>query len=198
MKGWVGLVGWPVADGLLTLVVTHQLQVERRTLRTRNVRQSESDVLPLCHATNCRRTVLQVHTLTTPARQAGTVYTVQLVARCRDWLGLVPGGRTDTPDVRGVLITYWLWQLPGDCRPSLSAIVGRFVCIYCSLGWGDSYRPTSRGGARATEGANACITYCREQFNFELPSVILARHTSLFLDKLRHCDNCLIKNVMRT
>jgi len=42
------------------------------------------------------------------------------------------------------------------------------------------------------------ITYCREQFNFELPSVILARHTSLFLDKLRHCDNYLIKNVMRT
>jgi len=38
-------------------------------------------------------------------------------------------------------------------------------------------------------------TYCREQFNFELPSVILARRTSLFLDKLRHCDNCLIKNV---
>jgi len=31
------------------------------------------------------------------------------------------------------------------------------------------------------------ITYCRKQFNFELPSVILARHTSLFLDKLRHC-----------
>jgi len=42
------------------------------------------------------------------------------------------------------------------------------------------------------------IAYCREQFNFELPSVILARHTSLFLDKLRHCDNCSIKNVMRT
>jgi len=42
------------------------------------------------------------------------------------------------------------------------------------------------------------ITYCREQFNFELPSVILASHTSLFLDKLRHCDNCLIKNIMRT
>jgi len=41
------------------------------------------------------------------------------------------------------------------------------------------------------------ITYCREQLNFELPSVILARHTSLFLDKLRHCDNCLIKNVVR-
>jgi len=41
-------------------------------------------------------------------------------------------------------------------------------------------------------------TYCREQFNSELPSVILARHTSLFLDELRHCDKYLIKNVMRT
>jgi len=28
------------------------------------------------------------------------------------------------------------------------------------------------------------ITYCREQFNFELPSVILAQHTSLFFAKL--------------
>ena len=37
------------------------------------------------------------------------------------------------------------------------------------------------------------ITYCREQFDLELPSVILARHTSLFLDKLRHCDNILDK-----
>ena len=49
MKGWVGLVGWPVADGLPTLMVTHQLQVERRTGQ---VCQSETDVLPLCHATN--------------------------------------------------------------------------------------------------------------------------------------------------
>jgi len=24
-----------------------------------------------------------------------------------------------------------------------------------------------------------------------MPSVILARHTSLFLDKLRHCDNSM-------
>jgi len=30
-------------------VVTHQLQVERRTWK---VRQSETDVLPLCYATN--------------------------------------------------------------------------------------------------------------------------------------------------
>ena len=36
-------------DGLPILVVTHQLQVERRTGK---VRQSETDVLPLCHATN--------------------------------------------------------------------------------------------------------------------------------------------------
>ena len=31
-------------------MVTHQLQVERRTGK---VRQSKTDVLPLCHATNC-------------------------------------------------------------------------------------------------------------------------------------------------
>ena len=49
MKGWVGLLGWPVADGLPTLVVTRQLQVERRTGK---VRQSETDVLPLRYATN--------------------------------------------------------------------------------------------------------------------------------------------------
>jgi len=49
MKGWVGLVGWPIADGLPTIVVTHQLQVERRTGK---VRRPETDVLPLCHATN--------------------------------------------------------------------------------------------------------------------------------------------------
>ena len=52
MKGWVGLIGWPVADGSPTLVVTHQLQVERRTGK---VRQSETDVLPLCYATNIQR-----------------------------------------------------------------------------------------------------------------------------------------------
>jgi len=46
---------------------------------------------------------------------------------------------------------------------------------------------------QSTEGAlfstsnMEITTCCREQFNFELPSVIFARHTSLFLDKLRHC-----------
>jgi len=49
MKGWVGLVGWPVADGLPTVVVTHQLLVERRTGK---VHRPENDVLPLCHATS--------------------------------------------------------------------------------------------------------------------------------------------------
>ena len=39
-----------MADGLPTLVVTHQLQLERRTGK---VRRPETDVLPLCHATNC-------------------------------------------------------------------------------------------------------------------------------------------------
>jgi len=50
MKGWFG---WPVADGL---VVTHQLQVERRTGK---VRRPETDVLPLCHATNPNDTLCQ-------------------------------------------------------------------------------------------------------------------------------------------
>ena len=39
------------------------------------------------------------------------------------------------------------------------------------------------------------VTYYREQFNFDLPSVILARHTSLFLDKLRRCDSYLNKDI---
>jgi len=49
MKGWVGLVGRPVADGLPTVVVTHQLQVERGTGK---VHRPETNVLPLCNATN--------------------------------------------------------------------------------------------------------------------------------------------------
>jgi len=48
MKGWVGLVGWPIADGLPTQVVTHQLQVERRTAKAQ---RPKTDVLPLDHTT---------------------------------------------------------------------------------------------------------------------------------------------------
>jgi len=54
MKGWVGLVGWPIADGLPTLVVIHQLQVEHRTAKAR---QPKTDVIPLDHATNLGITV---------------------------------------------------------------------------------------------------------------------------------------------
>ena len=57
MKGWVGLVCWPIADGLPTLVVNHQLQVERRTGK---VRRPETDVLPLCHATNLTISSIQI------------------------------------------------------------------------------------------------------------------------------------------
>jgi len=53
MKGWVGLVGWPIADGLLTSVVTRQLQVERRTAKEP---WPETDVLPLSHVDQPRYT----------------------------------------------------------------------------------------------------------------------------------------------
>jgi len=46
MTGWVGLVGWPIADGLPTSVVTRQLQVERKTAKER---WPETDVLQLSH-----------------------------------------------------------------------------------------------------------------------------------------------------
>ena len=55
MKGWVGLVGWPIADSLPTYVVTHQLQVERRTAKAH---RPKTDALPLDHVTNqCGRDV---------------------------------------------------------------------------------------------------------------------------------------------
>jgi len=50
MKGWVSLVGWPIADGLQTYKVTRQLQVSRRTGK---VRRPKTHVPPLCHETNC-------------------------------------------------------------------------------------------------------------------------------------------------
>ena len=49
MKGWVGLVDSPTADGLPTHVLTHQLQVKSRIGK---VRRSKTNVLPLYHATN--------------------------------------------------------------------------------------------------------------------------------------------------
>jgi len=35
MKGWVSLVGWPLADNLPTVVAIHQLHVEHRTVKVR-------------------------------------------------------------------------------------------------------------------------------------------------------------------
>ena len=58
-----GRVGRPVADGLPTLVVTHQLQVERRTGK---VGQSETDVLPL--ATLLQYSQQKVGLLPSPAK----------------------------------------------------------------------------------------------------------------------------------
>jgi len=43
------LVGWPVADCLPTRVVTHQRLVQHGVVK---ICWSETDVLPLCHATN--------------------------------------------------------------------------------------------------------------------------------------------------
>jgi len=42
------LAAWPALDGLSTIVVTHQLQVEHRTGK---VRRPKTDVQPLCQAT---------------------------------------------------------------------------------------------------------------------------------------------------
>ena len=50
MKGWVGPVGWPIAAGLHTFVVTHQLQVEHKTGK---VRLSKTNVLPLNQTNHC-------------------------------------------------------------------------------------------------------------------------------------------------
>jgi len=47
MKGWAGLVGWPIAHGWPTCMVTNKLEVERRTGK---VRKSKTNVLPLRHA----------------------------------------------------------------------------------------------------------------------------------------------------
>ena len=92
MKGWVGLVGWPVADGLPTLVVIHQLQVERRTGK---VRQSEIDVPPLCYATIGRVGLAMVSQCTKFEVSRFTRYVAMNgSAKCRKWGGLGSLGGT--------------------------------------------------------------------------------------------------------
>jgi len=46
MKGWVGLAGWATADGLPTLSRDPSAAGQAQD------RRSETNVLPLCHATN--------------------------------------------------------------------------------------------------------------------------------------------------
>ena len=48
MKGWVGLVGWPSCLSWLTHISGHPSAAGRAG----KVRRPETDVLPLCHATN--------------------------------------------------------------------------------------------------------------------------------------------------
>ena len=47
MKGLVGLVGWPIADGL----PTSGYPSAAGRAQDRKVRRPKTDVLPLCHAT---------------------------------------------------------------------------------------------------------------------------------------------------
>ena len=55
MKGWVCLVGWPIADVWSTKWSSVQLAVRRRTGK---VRRSKTSVLPLCYAAK-GKTMLQ-------------------------------------------------------------------------------------------------------------------------------------------
>ena len=72
-------------------MVTHQLQVERRTGK---VRRPETDVLPLCHATNCsltyrqsNKTDRQTHTVITILRFLLAVIMVRNRLRYSDSIG---------------------------------------------------------------------------------------------------------------
>ena len=60
MKGWVGLVGWPVADRFTHIVVTRRLQAERRT---GSVRRPKTGVLPTVLPTNDRLGPFTKHSL---------------------------------------------------------------------------------------------------------------------------------------
>ena len=122
MKGWVGLVGWPIADGLPTLVVTHQLQVERRTGK---VRRPETDVLPLCHATNrmCiqtfkrkrQRKLMIMHV--TQADQ--TISWLKMLIKCRH--GILSWSDTHKVKSQTVARPAWTESFNQWCRTSATA-----------------------------------------------------------------------------
>jgi len=84
MKGWVGLVGWPTADGLPTEVVSHQLQVERRTGK---VRLSKTDVLPTVPRNQrmllCAGNMVQGEMVAKPVHLAVHTYWLPSVFHCR-------------------------------------------------------------------------------------------------------------------
>jgi len=114
MKSWVG---WPVANGLPTVVVIHQLQVERGTGK---VCRSETDVLPLCNATNHYSHTLRVdksHTRHESQRQtgwAGSSGTVIWSRRRRRLDGRCQASTVDDP--MDMAQTAWMEEWPSPCR----------------------------------------------------------------------------------
>ena len=114
MKGWVGLVGWPVADGLPTQwSPVYRLQAERRT---GSVRRPKTGVLPTVLRNEHDRLSVrgvdkhieqQRHSTTPPVLQAilaGAVYLQSHTLRYRsDEIQLVPDAidshPTDSRDV---------------------------------------------------------------------------------------------------
>jgi len=93
-------------------VVTHQLQVERRTGK---VRRPETDVLPLCHATNCEEGREK-------ARERRNVFSLDLKTATESNLFRVPG---DSDVVSALKTQCDGWIAPSDddpaCDPNILA-----------------------------------------------------------------------------
>jgi len=107
MKGWVGLVGWPIADVIPIKVVTHPLQIERRP---RKVRLSETDVLTteslMSHeCPPAVRSKLRDQRMSKHARRIWSVdEAVRIVGRkCRLETGTGSAGTVRTNGIRQVL-----------------------------------------------------------------------------------------------
>ena len=113
MKGWVGLVGWPIADGLPTLVVTHQLQVKRRTGK---VRRPETGVLPLCHAIRLKSTAYFFDPPCIFCVHCGLTTTTATIFLCRYNLHTVSSCSCNNSD-RVWTRWFWLHAHPQKRRP---------------------------------------------------------------------------------
>ena len=123
-------------DGLPTLVVTHQLQVERRTGK---VRWPETNVLPLCHATNCyvsrqQKTVMLVH-FGQASSNSGNGY----LRHGRDGAVGVDGWMTDGL-LYSTCVTGHLMSVVGLSRTPPPHTHTHHVCHYSTYGL---YRPFS-------------------------------------------------------